>query len=78
MGRQNWIRRLSRWMVLIMPGAALMGTGTSCGDQLRQTLIETSVTFVGEATETLLEEAIGGILPGQSQTGIGTENTTGQ
>ncbi len=64
MSRQFWAWRFIRILALLAPGAALMSTGTSCGDQIRQTMIDAGLTFVGQATGLLLESALSGLLPG--------------
>jgi len=58
MTRQRWIGQLIRIAALVAPGAALLDSGTSCGDQFRQSLMESSVNAVSSATGTAIENAV--------------------
>jgi hypothetical protein len=66
MTRQNRIGRLVR-VFLLLGGASLLATGVSCGDQLRQTVIDTGTAFVGTAMTQVLEAALGSALGVSSQ-----------
>jgi hypothetical protein len=67
MTRQWWNRRLMRILVLLAPGAALLSTGTSCGDQIRQSMIDTGTTFFSQSISLLIESAVTDLLTGAGQ-----------
>jgi hypothetical protein len=68
MTRQNSATRLIRLTLLLLPGACLLATGTSCGDQLRQSMTDAGTEFVSTAMTTVLEAALTNLLGGSSQT----------
>ncbi|HOJ56476.1 MAG TPA: hypothetical protein PK184_16190 [Phycisphaerae bacterium] len=67
MTRQSRIRRWMRVWGLLVPGAALLSTGTSCGDQIRQSLLDTGTTFVSQSLSLLIESAVTDLLAGADQ-----------
>jgi hypothetical protein len=45
----------------------MMSTGTSCGDQIRQSMLDTGINFIGETTGLLIESVVTNMLTGSDQ-----------
>lgn len=74
MARQRWAGRLVRILVLLAPGAALMSTGTSCGDQIRQSMLDTGTNFFAQSVSLLIESAVTDLLTGQTADQAAAQN----
>ncbi|GMV96486.1 MAG: hypothetical protein HRF43_18030 [Phycisphaerae bacterium] len=70
--RQQRLRRIVRYGLLVVPGCALLQSSVSCGDVLRQTLLSAGTEFLSTAADDLISAALGNLL-GQTD----TTSTTG-